>query len=254
MTRLSDRDRLIAELERRHIAPAFPRGQLTLLVSVAGLAGFLVSVTLLHAGVVQMAVRYPAAVLGAYLAFLGLLRLWIAWQRGEWVPDLDALTSEPGGPTGSNDVARQIATGGRSGGAGGGGRWTGEARGIVSRPSSSSSSSSSGWSGGVDIDLDEGWWLVVAGVLVLGGALAVVYVIYIAPVLLAEVALDAAVVTTVYKRLKPHDVQHWSVGVLRQTWLPVLILVLCLAGAGFALQRVAPEARSIGGVIAHLRS
>lgn len=257
MARLSDRERLIADLERRHISPAFPRGQLTLLVTGAGLAGFLTSVTLLHAGVDLMVVRYPLAVVGAYLAFLGLLRLWIAWQRGEWAPDLDVLTNDPGGPGSSNEVARELAFGGRSGGAGGGGRWAGEARAIVGRPSAaprSSGASSGGWSGGVDLDLDEAWWLVVAGVLVLGGVLAVAYVIYIAPVLLAEVALDAAVVTTVYRRLKPHDVQHWSVGVLRQTWRPVLILVLCLAGAGFALQQVAPEARSIGGVLAHLRS
>ena len=108
--------------------------------------------------------------------------------------------------------------------------------------------------GGVDLDLDDAWWLLVALVLVLAGAVAVVYVIYIAPVLLAEVALDAALVTTVYRRLRPHDVQHWSVGVIRRTWLPALVIALCLAGAGAALQQVAPEARSIGGVLRHIRS
>ena len=118
---------------------------------------------------------------------------------------------------------------------------------------SSRASSGSDW-GGFDLDLDEGVWLVVAGVLVCGGAMAVGYVIYIAPALLAEVTLDAALVTAVYRRLRPHDVQHWSLGVVRRTWLPALIVALCLAGAGYALHRVAPEARSIGGVIAHLRS
>jgi hypothetical protein len=250
--RPSDRARLIADLERRHLASSFPRGQLTLLVAGAGLAGFLSSVALLRAGLDQMAFRYPAAVLAAYLAFLGLLRLWIAWQRGQWSPDVDVFPETRGSAAGQNDLARELAHGGRSGGAGGGARWDGQAHGIVAKPAAAPSSGGSG--GGFDLDLDEGWWLVLAAVLVLGGALAVVYVIYIAPVLLAEVALDAAVVTTMYKRLKPHDLQHWSVGVIRQTWLPALILVLCLAGAGFALQQVAPEARSIGGVLAHLRS
>lgn len=252
MTRRSDRQRLIADVERRHIAPSFPRGQLALLVAGAGLAGFLTSVMLLRAGLDQMALRYPAAALAAYLAFLGLLRLWIAWQRGQWSPDVDVLTDTRGTSGIENDVARDLTFGGRSGGAGGGARWDGHAHGLVARPAPARSSGGGG--GGVDLDLDEGWWLVLAAVLVLGGALAVVYVIYIAPVLLAEVALDAAVVTTMYKRLKPHDLQHWSVGVIRQTWIPALILVLCLAGAGFALQQVAPDARSIGGVLAHLRS
>ena len=107
--------------------------------------------------------------------------------------------------------------------------------------------------GDVSIDLDDAWWLVVAGLLALGGALAIGYVVYIAPVLLAEVALDAALVTAVYRRLRPHDAQHWAIGVLRQTWVPAVLLVLFLAGMGAALQQVAPEARSIGGVVAHLR-
>jgi len=252
MARVSDRARLIADVERQHIAPAFPRGQLTLLMAGAGSAGFLSSVALLRAGVDHMALRYPAAVLAAYLAFLGLLRLWIAWQRGRWWRDIDLLADPPGSSASRSETARDLAFGGRSGGAGGGTRWESQSHGLVARPVSRSSSGGS--TGGFNLDLDEGWWLLLAGVLVLGGALAVAYVIYIAPVLLAEVALDAAVVARVYRRLKPHDLQHWSVGVLRQTWVPALILMLCLAGAGFALQQVAPEARSIGGVIAHLRS
>lgn len=245
---LSTRARLIADLEARHIAPAFPRGQLTLMVVASGLVGFLTSFGLLAAGLHAMWLRYGLAVVGAYLGFLGWLRLWIAWHRG-WTPDLDVPTS--GGSHDQADLVSAVARGGRSGGAGGGGRWTSDVHAVAPRQGASSSPGR-GWSGGLDLDLDDGWWLVLAGVLVLGGALAVVYVIYIAPVLLAEVALDAALVTAVYKRLKPHDAQHWSLGVVRRTWLPAAILAVCLAGAGAALQQVAPEARSIGGVVRHL--
>jgi hypothetical protein len=253
MARATDRERLIADLEARHIAPAFPRGQLTAMLAAAGLAGFLTSVGLLAAGVDQMWVRYPTAVAGAYAAFLGLLRLWIAWHRGELTPDVDwpwdSTTS-----AGQDRIVTTVAGGGRSGGAGGGANWEHAPALVRTRGAAPRPTSGGNWGFDVDLDLDDAWWLLVAGVLVLGGALAIVYVIYIAPVLLAEVALDAALVTTVYRRLRPHDVQHWSLGVVRRTWLPALVLALCLAGAGAALQQVAPGARSIGGVVAHLHS
>jgi hypothetical protein len=146
-----------------------------------------------------------------------------------------------------------LAGGGRSGGGGGGARWSGDVRAVAdARGSARTGGGSSGWS--FDLDADDAVWLVVVAVLVCGGLIAVGYVIAIAPALLAEVTLDAALVTTVYRRLRPRDMQHWSVGVVRRTWLPAVVVVLCLAGAGYALQRVAPDARSIGGVIAELGS
>jgi hypothetical protein len=76
-----------------------------------------------------------------------------------------------------------------------------------------------------------------------------VYVISVAPVLLAEVALDAAIVSTLYRRLHKQDMSHWAVTVVRRTWVPALLLLACAAVGGYALQRAAPEADSIGGVV-----
>jgi hypothetical protein len=249
---LSERDALIRDLERRHVASRFPRSQLTLIVTGAGVAGFLTSVGLLRAGVDAMAIRYPLAAMSGYLAFLALLQCWIHLHRWEWVPDLD-VWSGTGDTRGGDATAQMLAGGGRSGGAGGGARWSGDVRAVAdARGSARVGSGPSGWS--FDLDADDAVWLVVVAVLVCGGLIAVGYVIAIAPALLAEVTLDAALVTTVYRRLRPHDLQHWSVGVVRRTWLPAVVVVLCLAGAGYALQRVAPDARSIGGVIAELGS
>jgi hypothetical protein len=80
------------------------------------------------------------------------------------------------------------------------------------------------------------------------------YVIYIAPLLLAEVALDAALVSAAYRRLRKEDVGHWTGAVFRRTWVPAVILVTFMFVAGYAAQRIAPEARSIGGVIRALVS
>ena len=251
MTRASTRTALIEHLRVRHIAHAFPRAVLTLIIAGAGIAGFLTSVALLAAGLHQMWCRYGLAVLGGYVGFLILLRLWIAMHRG-WSPDLDLPSHRAAAENGGRGLV-DLAAGGRSGGAGGGGRWDTQPRAFVGSSPSSSGSGAGTAFGSFDLDLDDAWWLAVAAVLVLGGAIAVVYVIHIAPVLLAEVALDAALVTTVYRRLRPHDMQHWSVGVIRRTWVPALVIALCLAGAGAALQQVAPEARSIGGVLRHIR-
>ncbi len=73
--------------------------------------------------------------------------------------------------------------------------------------------------------------------------------IYIAPMLLAEVALDAALVSAAYRRLRKEDVGHWTGAVFRRTWVPAVILVIFMSVAGFAAQRIAPEARSIGDVV-----
>jgi hypothetical protein len=75
------------------------------------------------------------------------------------------------------------------------------------------------------------------------------YVIYAAPLLLAEVALDAALVSTAYRKLRREEAGHWAGAVLRRTWLPAVVLVASLVAAGYALQRIVPEAQSIGGVV-----
>jgi hypothetical protein len=103
-------------------------------------------------------------------------------------------------------------------------------------------------------DLDELWPLAVAVACALGGLIAVMYVISTAPVLLSEVALDAAIVSTLYGRLRKQDMSHWAVTVLRRTWVPALGLLALAAVGGYALERAAPEAQSIGSVIRALRN
>jgi hypothetical protein len=42
--------------------------------------------------------------------------------------------------------------------------------------------------------------------------------------------------------------------VFTRTWVPALVLVVFAIGVGFALEMIAPDARSIGGVIRTLSS
>ena len=89
--------------------------------------------------------------------------------------------------------------------------------------------------------------VAIAGLL--GGVIACLYVVYMAPALLAEVLVDSALVSALYARLKKGNHPHWVHGAIRRTWIPALMAAIFFGVAGFALGRVAPEANSIGDVI-----
>jgi hypothetical protein len=246
------RQQLVHQTRERLLRESAPRVQLAVIISLSGLAAFFCSVVTLRLGVPWMALRYPLAVVAGYLAFFALIRWWIVWQRradaqsrstAADVTPADLLDVRiPGrGP-----VEVPLFGAGRSGGAGASSHFVG--------PTGAPKPAVAG-SGGLDIDLDlsEGWWIVLVVVCVAGGAVAIGYVVYAAPLLLAEVALDAAVVSALYGRLKKDDVSHWALTVLRRTWIPALALVAFAAGAGYAMQQVAPDAQSIGGFVRALR-
>lgn len=232
------------------MTPQRLRLHLLLIVTLAGAAAFLSSVVALSLGVVSMAVRYPLAVVAGYATFLLLIRGWIALhQRGE-ASRSDQRSSFDAADLASLDPGLDVSvpirlgskpdmaffTGGHSGGAGSGAAF-------------GSAPSHAGSSFNVDWDVDDLWPVVLAAVCALGGALAIAYVVYSAPVLLAEVAVDAAIMSGVYRKLKKREPSHWAMTVLRHTWIPAMILIVFAALGGYASQRLAPEARSIGGVI-----
>ena len=221
-----------------------------IMILAAGVA-FVASVVALRAGLGSMMIRYPLAVVAGYVTFLVLIRGWIAWLRrgrtggspvGDLVSSIDVGDVSVASRSG---VQPSFFAGGRSGGAGAGSNWS-----SLVTPSRSSGGSSGG--SGFSLDVDELWPVLLALVCTLGGLLAIVYVIYTAPVLLAEVALDAAIVSALYRQLKKKEMSHWALTVVRHTWIPALVLTVFAAIGGWALERAAPEARSIGGVVREL--
>lgn len=222
-----------------------PRAAMLLFLSLAGAAGFLASFVALNSGLASMWLRYALAGLVAYLTFLALVGAWIArYRRSRRTRShldpgdgLDLLRSNTRG-SGPDDFA--VGGGGRSGGGGASGSW-GPARGSSVADAVSGS-----------MDPDAGWIVALAAGAMLAGVLAVGYIVYIAPVLFAELAVDAALVSTIYGRLRSSD-RPRPAGLVRWTWLPAMALILTLAAAGWAMQSIAPEAKSIGGFVAALR-
>ncbi|MBX3297520.1 MAG: hypothetical protein KF762_17610 [Acidobacteria bacterium] len=243
---------------------SMPRLQISAILALTALSAFIVSAVLLRLGVTEMALRYPVAVIAGYIVFLLLLRVWIYLNTEETLgtADLD----------GSGDLALaaldgldDIGVGGSAGGtfggggdfagAGAGGDW-GDAKAVVPVPvgfssggGSSSLSSGSGSGGGLgsfDFDLDEGLALLLVAVVLIIAFSAIIYVVWIAPILFAELLVDAAVVGSLYKPVKNIERSHWLMTALKKTGIPALVVLTLFAIAGFIMQAAVPEAVTIG--------
>lgn len=256
------RQRAVERVRRRLMSGGSPRLLVSFLLALTGAAGFLVSTALLHLGVTSMTVRYPLAVLSAYSVFLLLLRLWLALQRRkddgssplDWLPDIgDGLPHVfDSGASVAGDAAKATFGGaGDFGGGGAGGSWTGggaPAGSNVSGGSSLMDSVPDMPDVGIDLDLGEGcFWIVIPIIAIVGVVVAMFYVVYIAPVFLAEILVDALLVAGLYKRLKGIEPRHWLRSVVRRTLLSVLLVTALFIAAGYLMERIAPEAHSIGG-------
>jgi len=213
-----------------------PRLVMLVILTLSGLAAFAYSAGALRLGVDHMGWRYLGATLAGYAAFLMLIRVWIAFHRKSLSLDLDL----PELPDGQSRGSGPQFSGGSSGGGGASADWGGS--GELGTPD-------------LDMDLvdaDEAWPLVLAVAVVLGILLAtlfaLLYVVNVAPVLLAEVALDAALLTGVYRKLRRQDARYWLGSVIRRTWKPAVIVMAGVSLAGVVLQWAVPSARTFGDV------
>lgn len=259
---LADRRALLAEARRHLLTHGWPRLQTSLIVTGAGGCAVLVSVLLLWSGVDRMGWRYALAATAGYAAFLGLVGVWVRWHRhpgpgvdGGLDLGVDALLEAPL-PRGRTNAVRALFEGGASGGGGGGATFDGGGALFAASPGPGSAATSGvadvgggagSWLAGL-FD-EDGAFLVLAAACAAAALVAVGYVVYAAPVLLAEVALDAALLGALYRRLRREDARHWTRGLVRGTWVAALVIVLSAAAVGYLLQRAVPEARSIGGVV-----
>lgn len=259
------REQTIERVKKRLLTRGSPRLLMTLFLSLTGGAGFLVSYALLRVGVTQMMLRYPLAILAAYCVFLLLLRFWLFLHArrqsneklshgesvarndptGRTVFDVLDVATNSGGVSniaGGGETFGFSATGGDAAGAGAGASWSEGA------DSSVVGNASSVGGAGLDLDLDELWFLVLALIAICGALIASLYVVFIAPALLAEILVDGLLVTTLYKRMKNVEQRNWLRSALAKTWLPLTFVVLFFIVAGYFLQKAAPDAYSIGGV------
>lgn len=229
---------------RRHLQQrGWPRLQMALIVALTGAAGFLASHLLRLAGIDAMLLRYPMAVLLAYGVFLLLMWVWIRWR---WDNVLDGLSPDAGGsgasPRGSAMESLWSGAGGRSGGGGASASWNVPAGGgdAGELPLTRLAEDEAG----LPLLAILGLVALVATVL-----LASVWVVWSAPVLMAELLVDAAIAGGQYRRMQGMQQQGWWRVCVSHTIWPLLGLLLFFAMLGWLAQELAPGASHLLQVI-----
>jgi hypothetical protein len=193
------------------------------------------------------------AVLLSYPIFMGLIGLWLhtRWRDwGDW--PVDAGLPELG--SGNRPVPQVWRSGGGGDFAGGGVSASFDAPAATAAPPrwaaaakpkpSSDDADPWDWAG-------DGWELAVLGTaLACVGAAA--YLVYLAPLLLAEVLVGGALSWALLRRVRGLERQHWTRSVLAHTWLPFVAGACVLAAMGWLLQQWQPGAQTLGQALLRL--
>lgn len=214
---------------QRVLRQYFVRFHMSLLLVATTSCGVLASKLLLMAGLTSVLVRYPVAVALAYLVFVGLTKLWVAYVL------IDVPARRAVGPDGGSsfDPANIDLPGRGSGGPSGG----------------TSMSFGGGDAGGhwfsfpnlnLDIDLDDGIWILALLVLVLFGAGG--YLIYVAPEILPDIALNALLASCLTGAAKKAEAKGWLRSVFGATWIPLVLIMATTIGLAVTVHRTCPSA------------
>lgn len=219
----------------------WPRLQMALIVALTGAAGFLASHLLRLAGIDAMLLRYPMAVLLAYGVFLLLMWIWIRWR---WDNVLDGLSPDLGSgspsPRGSAVESPWSGVGGRSGGGGASASWNESAPVIAGDAGELPLTGLAEDEAGLPL-------LAILGIVALAATvlLASVWVVWSAPVLMAELLVDAAIAGGLYRRMQGMQQQGWWRVCVSHTIWPLLGLLVFFTVVGWLAQELAPGAVSL---------
>jgi hypothetical protein len=237
------RERQIGRMRKLLERHGYPHLLMAIFLTIMGLSGFLASVGMHVCGLNSMGVRYPLAVGVAYLVFLMCLGIWLsAHRKSRGAPP--TTSSQFGNYYGPYDPYYYDFY-----------PWftlPGFGSGRQTSHTSSCSSSSSSKGGGLDIGDGEGLVFIVVILIVLAVVAALVasiYMIFLAPALLAEILVDGVLLAGMARRLRAPNAPHWSLGAIRRTWLPVLIVAMVFSALGFALEHFVPGAHSLSEAI-----
>ncbi len=196
------------EFKQRLLREYFVRFHMALMLLAVIASGVLASRLLLTAGLHQPIVRYPVSVFMSYGVFLGLVRIWI------WFVTTNRSASLPEIVAGGAADAAEFTT-------------------DAALESSLSTRPGSLPSFGIDLDLEDGWFIVLALAMLIGAIFGTgAYLVYTAPELLGEVAFQAALASGLSRAMKRIDQPGWADSLVRGTIIPlgiVLALTIVLA-------------------------
>lgn len=261
--RLLGREAVVLQVRHHLQRHGWPRIQMAMMVAATGGIALLTSWALRQVGLTDMTWRYPLSLAVAWLGFLGLLGLWVRWNADDWGQALDVAGEAADPVIDGLDLAGEALSRVRvprpdlplrGGGdfAGGGatadfsaapdaaptglGRAVGDAVGDTV--------------GGVASEADELVIPLVVVALVVGLALASLWVVWSAPALLAELLVDGALSWALLRRLREEDRSHWFVTAVRRTAAPFALTAVFLAVCGGVMHAGAPQASTLSEFVA----
>lgn len=252
------RHHAILRVQARLEDESFPRTQMLLLVGLTGGFGLLASFSLLRLGVETMALRYPLALTLAYGFFLFLIWLWLRTTAKDYVDLPDGV--DPGdlgelvggiARTGRAPEVPVFRSGGGGDFAGGGAGGSFDGTSVVLDDAVEAPLQVAGKAAGAAADADELAIPLLAVALAVGVALASLYIVYIAPVLFAEVLVDGALSVALFRRLRGPEGPHWLASACRRTVLPFAATAVLAWAVGAGLAVYAPGAHTLGQVMQH---
>ncbi len=252
--------RLAAALQHRF----FLRLHMTAILTATVLVGLLMTrvLALMHLNI--FAIRYALAVIGAYAAFVGFIKVWLWYvefcenrdrrragnSSGGSDAWFDCVNLSSGGisttSSGSSDALS--VGGGRFGGGGAGGSWDdgdsntpGLAAANIAASTKSGGSKSSGGGGGSS-DLGELMLVVLIIALLVAIVASFAWIVYAAPGILSETAFNAALAGALVRHAHKATHGQWIGGVLRKTALPFLLVLALSVAVGWWAQHYCPDA------------
>jgi hypothetical protein len=250
------RKKHIARIERFIEARRHPRLMLFVIVLLTGITAFAASLLFWHLGVAWMWLRYPMTVTLAYIVFVLLVWLWLRSQEDHAdVPDLSSL--DPGA-LGSSGHAGECVHG-----AGGDFAGAGASAGFDSGAATEvAATGGSGVTRGVAEVAVHGAAAAGEGcaVVLLVGLIGLVIgglffgVLAFAPGMLAEFALDAALMTLLYRRMRrPNEPYLWR-AIVRRSRAAFIATAVVASVAGAMMQWVAPHTTTLGEFWHHVQT
>jgi hypothetical protein len=273
-----------AKVATRLLARFYLRFHISLILLWSFSAGLLTTKAMLWAGVHSMLWRYPVTLLVSYGAFFLGVRIWLAYvgadpfgpggRSGSSLVDGAGNSSGfnlgfwGGGGSGSGSGTGIQGGGGDFGGGGASGSFASDTGSITDAaadvgaspvPTTSWFSGGGGGSGGgIDLDLGDDGWLVVL-LLVLVAALlssafgAVIYLVYSAPTIMAEVAFQAMLAGGMVKSSQRWRDASWETSLFKSTWIPFTIVFVLALGTAVLAAKLFPAADSLPEVIRSAR-
>ena len=237
-------------------------------------SGALASKLLLMARVENIAIRYPLAVLFSYLVFFISIKLWLMYvtpsEEGTNSSSFIDVLEVPMNLSSSNSCSGCAVPvrggGGEFAGAGASGSFDIDADATTESIASvavsdAAFSAGDGIGDGVgdavsgvgDALGDEGGLAIIVVIALLAIVLVVVlgasaYVIYQAPTILSEVALQGVLAASLSKRTKAMAQGNWVGSVFKATWKPFACTLLAALMCGVVLHAYFPEAVRLADV------